>query len=144
MPWQRLCCETGVLCGLLVPGSIQTTGHSATILLHVLVSCGREPGPSADRAGQQRCPASQAHLGGHWPCSTASPRQQRTLSFPGPRKLGLGLTHSWHRPVQSKHKAEECKGKVLVPPWSPGSGVKLWGLARGGIADCPAICDCET
>lgn len=65
------------------------------------------------------------------------------LVLPGPRKLGLGLMHSWHHPGPSKHRAEEYKGKVLTSPWSRGSGVKLWDLAHGGVTDCPDVCDRE-
>lgn len=64
------------------------------------------------------------------------------MVLPGPRRLGLGLTRSWHHPVRSKPRAEERKEKEhKASPWSPGSGLKLRG---GGVADGCAVCGCET
>lgn len=56
---------------------------ATNILLHGLVSFGKEPGPSPSRGGHWRCSEAWGHLSGHWPCDLTSPRQQRTLSFLG-------------------------------------------------------------
>lgn len=87
-----VCCEEDMLSGLLVPGSIQATGHHAAILLNSLISFGKEPGPSPCGVGSRGAQHPEASW---WTLTLYESESQAAKDvFSGPRKLCLGLTHS--------------------------------------------------
>lgn len=81
-----------MLSGLLVPGSVQATGHHATILLNSLSSSGKEPRPSTSRAGSRGAQHPEASW---WTLTLYKSESQAPEDVSsGPRKLCLGLTRS--------------------------------------------------
>lgn len=126
VPRQDLCCEKNVLRGVLVSGSIQATGHHATILLNSLISFGKEPGPSASRGGN----SGVQHPGVSWWTLILHKSESQAAEdvSSGPGKLGSGLTRSGIIQYGGSTGLRSPFGLLALG--------KLW-VACGGVAECP-------